>query len=677
LKYFIKSSRGTVSVYFIITLSALFLFNAVLIDFARIKIAEKQTEHAIRAALRSTLSQFDSSLQSYGLYALADADQGEDVFREIINQNLPDRTDDDEFRLIQMDWDEDAIQLQPSYSLADPVVFKQQVYEDMKYKAPIEFILEIVNKFQKSGMVTELKEASTFSKEAEGLEDLIVQREKSLDHAWNEAVKLIGPLGETTKFYHKYKQRLSDMNNLAQEITLIEIDQAEPLEQKDIKDEEDDLEENIAAVLLAKISEFVGLILITDHLLQQDYNQLQLLQIRIMDHLKQAKEYNGQLKAEINTSRLSNDVEAGSIEEMARSTRENIVVLERSHFEIYEVGIANILGLFSGFKLQFDPAMLVTGADFVQRYERLVTANEAYHDQAGVFYYKQKSLEDERKSRNEEIDSLKKDQIDKTEELLKKLKDLFADCGDDDEFSYLQLNTMENISPSVDLDDADEVGKQSMAIVDRLGLSLLNIRDKAYLNEYALTKFNYRTLDKNMPNEHKLLNQEVEYILYGMNSCILNHGAAYAEIFALRLATRTMEALMNPRGKMIAAGSPLLVFLWAVAEGAVKAYQDIKLLIDGKEVELSAKLSNAITINYKDYLRIFLFIHRSEGNTIARMQELIELNTGTILQHKFTYIEGHTASSIRLWFIPGIMKMMNYDVDGREAKISKTMILSY
>lgn len=662
IKYFFRSNEGSVSIYFIITLSALFLFNAVLIDFARIKAAEKQTENAVRAALRSTLSQFDSSLHSYGLYGLADFEQGDDLFRNILKRNLSDHSGGDSFRLIQPKWDEKSIDLQPRYSLANQEVFKQQVYEDMKYTAPIEFIIEVVNKFQKSGTVSELKGASTFAKEAEGLEELIVQRENSLDQAWAEAEKLIGPHGDVGKFYRKYKLRLTEINRLAEQIT--------SLEQKDEMIED----------VFVKISKYVGLVLLTDQSLQADYNQLNLTKDRIRAHLNQAKHFNNQLKTEINTSRLTHGVESGSIKEMSLDSNENIVIMELSFFAQYEVGIANFLSLFSGFELRFDPAMLTTEADYVQRYDRLVSANEAYSRQAAEFYRKQKTLEDERTRRNADLNIMKNDQIAKTKEQLKNLKDLFSDCGSGSylfEYSQLEAADYSSTKSAVDLDNAAEIGNQSMNLVDQLGIGLLQIRDKAYLNEYALSKFNFRTQQNEHPNGHKLPKQEAEYILYGLNSCELNHGAAYAEIFALRLATRTMEALLNPRGKMVAAGSPLLVFMWAVAEGAVKAYQDMKQLVNGKEVELTEKLSKAITINYKDYLRILLLIHGSEENRIARMQGLIKLNTGAQLHQKAVYIEGHATSSIQLWFIPGVMKIMNYDVIGREAKISKTMILSY
>lgn len=87
------------------------------------------------------------------------------------------------------------------------------------------------------------------------------------------------------------------------------------------------------------------------------------------------------------------------------------------------------------------------------------------------------------------------------------------------------------------------------------------MRNELYVNEYALTTFNYRTiaLDKDQtgnpkasnersdPRTHVLANQEVEYLLYGFSSCPANISSAYAEMFSLRLAIRTLEALLDPK----------------------------------------------------------------------------------------------------------------------------------
>src|SRR5690606_37155435 len=132
-------------------------------------------------------------------------------------------------------------------------------------------------------------------------------------------------------------------------------------------------------------------------------------------------------------------------------------------------------------------------------------------------------------------------------------------------------------------------------LIDQLNGVLLSVRDKAYANEFALTKFNNRiaepaNVELSEPELHPLAGQEAEYILYGMGSCVLNQGAAFSEMLLLRISIRTTEALLEPDRAIVAAASPWLVFLWALAEGAVEAVEDMKRLVAGSEVELSSRL---------------------------------------------------------------------------------------
>ena len=142
-------------------------------------------------------------------------------------------------------------------------------------------------------------------------------------------------------------------------------------------------------------------------------------------------------------------------------------------------------------------------------------------------------------------------------------------------------------------------------------------------------------------------------MLYGLSSCTLNRAAAYAEIYAVRFAVRLVEALLDVKKQAVGAvGTPLLVFLTAAAEAAVKAHQDMKQLIRGEAVPVFAK-TPALKMAYSDYLRLFLAVHSKETEKMARIQALIELNTGIDLTERPAYIILRSESAIRLWFLPG------------------------
>jgi hypothetical protein len=259
-------------------------------------------------------------------------------------------------------------------------------------------------------------------------------------------------------------------------------------------------------------------------------------------------------------------------------------------------------------------------------------------------------------------------------------------------------DTMVGSEIAYDLEKPEPVSLKAMGMLEAFNNAAESMRNELYVNEFALTKFNYRTygLEKDPagqpklsnelvdPGSHKLANQEVEYLLYGFSSCVANISSAYAEMFALRMAIRTVEALLDPKKELLGIGSPLLVLLAAAAEGALEAFQDMNKLTKGEAVELSTKITtSALSLTYKDYLRIFLLLHSNNTKLMARMQALIELDTGKDLVQETTYIQGNGASEVRLWFIPQIMKMLDgtgllgCKVQGNRCQFSSTSAVAY
>lgn len=630
----IYCQKGSVSIYFIITLGALFIFNAVLIDFARIKIAEQQTEYALRAALRSTLSAYDSKLIVYGLFAQFDRDQELNIFKKVLEHNLKESIE------------VHSIDLNPEASLADHTVFKQQILNDMKYTAPIQFILDLIHKFQKSGAANEMKEASTFYKLSEEMEQLIEKRERSLNRAWTEAQQLVGPNGLFAQYNLKYNHRLTEMNDRANKLVEFEIEKLDKLKMEELAD----WTIHIASTYTS---------------IQLDYEPLIAKAETIKEQLNQAKDYNDQ---------LSDTLEKNSWE-FTEEEEPTQLVLDRTYFVQYELGISRSLGLFNGFKLQFDPVMLWTESDYIKQNIHLHTSNEAYREAANEFYIKQGRLEDERDLRNAEINSQKINELLQIESILLQVRNLVSDCGSTDSANFILSNLdqeNQSSSPEMNLHDAEAIGGQAVRFVELMAAGLLQVRDRAYLNEYAIDKFNYRT----NPSSNVFHNQEAEYLIYGLDSCMKNHGAAFAEMFGLRLATRMVEALKNPK-RLYQSASPFMMVLVALAEGSFQAYEDMKKLLKGEDIELSKNLAGKVSINYKDYLRLFLLIHTQEEKLMNRMQRLIEYHTGNDFDNSMTYYEANIIVHMNMWFIPGIMRMLGYDVSGSEARIEKMMVLSY
>ncbi len=194
IKKFKSDIKGSVSLFFIIITAVVFAFNAILIDYARILAAKQQTEYAIQTAARSTLANFDDTLvKKYGLFGVSES--GFATFETVLRKNLESsELDDDAFNFVNINVENVSGDL--TRDLADIELFKHQVLEDMKYKAPIEIIEEVVEKILKSSKA--VKEASIFIEIASEINELFQEREELL----KEIFKLIDETEEELKTLH-------------------------------------------------------------------------------------------------------------------------------------------------------------------------------------------------------------------------------------------------------------------------------------------------------------------------------------------------------------------------------------------------------------------------------------------------------------------------------------------
>lgn len=728
---FVRSRNGTVSVYLILIIVPIFFFQAVLIDFARIKLAEKESETAVKAAVRSVMSAYDRDLQAMGLYGLGlNRGETDSVFRDVFGQNLSSSVSPGAFHYIDNKQVENAARVTPVYSLASHVIFKQQILEDMKIKAPIEYTLEIIDKFKSSGASNHFQEGSEFSQHVDELGRLLEQREEALDEAWGYAEELHA----TTESYHTfYQARIRELDAIAAQVGVRTIDGVRS-DLNNVKEQLNRVRKSIAdanmslialsqagAQAAAGIQSIMQTIQALDaqvRSLTQQQNELE----RILKLLIQYAELIAMIKLEVvgNAARI-NELQQ-QIEPVLRKAKQknseirdklgglqqgenndgtkafeafqSVVVYGDDYFYNYQTAVAEICSMFTAFQQIVESVYLYT----TDNTNKALAANDAYRNRSNEFYGKQNTLEQARMNKNGKIAQRSKEQKNKIQAVLDQAKQSMGGCstpvnsnsesglyqrlqgnGSGNKGYYHKYREVNAQEPSIgseiayDLEKSDTASLKAMSMLSMFTKAAAMLRDELYLNEFALTKFNYRTYgleqdasgNPKTANElvdvgsHVLANQEVEYLIYGFSSCAANMSSAYAEMFSFRLAIRTLEALMDPEKELLNIGSPLLVFLTAAAEGAVKAIQDMQKLIQGEAVELTSKLSvSVLKLTYKDYLRVFLLMHSNNEKLMARMQALIELQTGKDLLAQATYVQGSAVSSIRLWFIPQLMKVM-------------------
>ncbi|MDG0808342.1 TadE/TadG family type IV pilus assembly protein [Cohnella rhizosphaerae] len=173
-----RTSSGAVSIYMAAVMAAMIFLTGTLIDFGRIAAFRQQAELSIKAGARGVLSAYDPVLyERYGLFAVGGG-APETLLSEVLEGHR-DPEDAEALRLLDTAWrDGEVVESRP---LGSHAVFKRQVLEEMKYKAPIDLTLDLASRFK--GLPTLMKEARKTSDLLEEMRLAYERREAALDRA--------------------------------------------------------------------------------------------------------------------------------------------------------------------------------------------------------------------------------------------------------------------------------------------------------------------------------------------------------------------------------------------------------------------------------------------------------------------------------------------------------------
>lgn len=615
---FIGDDHGAVTIYTILIIVPIFIFQAVLIDFVRIKVATMEAEQALRAATRSVLSAYDKRLIDYGLFGVnANSDEQKTIANKVLTNYGTDGDNSNAFQWIVLNTREDQTRIALTYSLGDHRLLHQQILEDMKYKAPIEFSRNLYLKWKgKREEVVQVKEEMHV---AEEIDALLKQRENQLEDAFDHVKRMSDRANE---LHSSYQSRLSDPYTY-------------------------ESSDNLSA------------------LVKNDFLYLQGQFERMSEYVHEAEQIERQIEQswdqEDNETQLSDTYILGHDFYLNYLLSATIPISSFGAF-VNHVSALQEGDSTSGYTQGF--------RDSFQSWFNYRSNEEARRTSS--FMNMEKKKEEQRRKINDQMDQTKEAALSQicpinNEEQYKRLK-VYSQ-------SYLQLNNSvdeQEYDTGASLEQRPEKYQlSSISFLTNLTSLMETIRDEAFVNEYAMYYFNHRTTNTQLHvnplqdnfKQHALQEQEVEYILYGLSSCTANRMAAYTEMYMLRFAVRMIEALTDAR--KAAVGSPLLIILIAAAEGGVKAYQDMERIVKGEDVPVFTKWG-AMTMNYADYLRMFLLVHSREDRKLSRIQALIQLNTEIDLLQRPAYVELKSLMTLKLWF-----------VRGRYYEIKKTAAMSY
>ncbi|WP_127490864.1 hypothetical protein [Paenibacillus glycanilyticus] len=710
-----STSYGSITIFSAVVLSGLLLFSAVLIDYARMAVLHKVTEDAARSGVRSALSAYDNRLyERYGLFGRGGTDSN-DIFEQTVQANLGTSSrQKGTFKLVQAELQ--SAHIDNAEVLGRHEVFSRQVLEEMKYKAPVDFALELASKF--ALLSGAMKEATVTVNMLEELRKLYDKREEKLAAALQlqrQAAETVGGIANLipTKALElatgtENAARLA--GDYAQYANWVMTDQQ--LVQQGKKPKYSDQIEAYAE----KARGWTDGMSKELNKARKQHDKLQQEAIKAINEAKQVNadmqsikqetanapsnssydRVNGKNVAGVDTdSPVMDTAPENDMQEIRKLADE--LILPDGWFAEYNGEIADQATLFAslqmeagGFIANLTAGLAVPNLSNEQIKEGAVNLRIAYEQYEAAYVRKGSSLDErEQKLADKELKKERQAQeakagelwsqarrllhgmtsVPQSEEHLQVIQDIEKRYKNNLLFNQEAAGAeAEGLALAQDAhEEAEEAASAMSGLFGGIADMLEQTRDSVYLSEYTVSHFasfapqNLRALltsgDTNeLAHAVAFSNQEAEYVIYGFHSPTANLAAAYGELIGVRMAIRTMEGLSACR----AAAHPLLILSCSVAYGLEKTMEDMAAFTERGAAPLSKYIN--VDVAYTDYLRLFMLVHggANRPSALARMIAVIEHNDGVTLSKVPTALTGEIKASARLWFLPGVMDIVQH-----------------
>jgi hypothetical protein len=148
---FYRNEKGAITIFLTIIILIIIVLMGVLVDGIRIKTAQGQIKRSLQGAIKSTLAGYDMELkEQYGLFALSPLKKtqiNQEIF-DYFDANLGNDVKDGQFFDLY-DYVIEDINSSPMYNLTENEIIRNQIIQNMKYRAPLDFLLEETNFIKK------------------------------------------------------------------------------------------------------------------------------------------------------------------------------------------------------------------------------------------------------------------------------------------------------------------------------------------------------------------------------------------------------------------------------------------------------------------------------------------------------------------------------------------------
>ncbi|MGG6312824.1 hypothetical protein [Paenibacillus macerans] len=712
------SEQGAVTVFFIVIFAAVFAFVAIFIDFSRMFALQAKAEALVHAASRSVMSAYDRELsEQYGLFAYGETD-GNYIMSKVLQDQFELVRRSDSLQLLDARLDSSSVELlRPIGTYA---VIERQIGEQMKYRAPIDVTIEIVNRFKPMAQV--MKEASTTVDLLGKLQKLYDRREALLDELLAKQREAARTAEALSSLLPRSSGRWIGDANLDGDIESLADGAAQyaDYERKSAEDEGRPPLERMYTIELQRYRSGTGSAFAR---LQRNGRKAEQQHAALLpqarEGLSEVRQINEQMRRTIEEAERRaaqegyNEVTAapstqgdnqvgdgGGIAEIRAQS--DSLLLPEELFADLEGNIDRQAAAFQRLHAAImtlaaqEGAVLSASASsdaFKSAVGKAGTECDAYMrqfvdpGQGNLLNANAQRLAAHR-SHDQERKAAEQAAGAKLKEAAGLLEQITALKGQLQEhqarFDRLEADYEANLSLNRSTSEGGEVqalldgdpyqaGSAAMNGVDGLygGLSgfMKGMTDNVYQTEYIASYFDYVDVStlKGLMEGKGGMDQDAWDTIRGQLApehqeveYILygfHHPAGnIAAAFGEIFTLRLAIRTMEGLIKNGAKGNPLLILASALLYGAQHALQDMIALTREGQIPLSDYFQ--VKLTYRDHLRLFLLLHGRSDNRLSRMLAVIGMNTGIDTSERMTYAKGNVTVAIPLWFLPGVIKAM-------------------
>jgi len=701
---------GSITLLAALSMTFLIIFFMVLIDISRILVYSKLTESSTKLASRSVMSAYDFLLyERYGLFGKGGTD-GQVIAEQIMKNNVtPSVNIVDISKSIKLA----PIEIQTVDVIYDRFLgehdeLENQIIEEMKYKAPIDFTLEIIETF--ADLEQSSKTAKGLVASLNTIQQLFEKREKTLESLY-ETQTAVAELEQTFPLtegfstiidgYSSYISNLNEAQTLQKELEQVQSQLGDEPSHDELAAIEQ-LQKQISSVQTV-INQYLSsankALLASEQHQNQMNTTLAPLAIALEENMNLARTLNTTITIQYEmllmqqqTQSASSDQASTDLSQLHHHFSTEGLIRSPEFMDQYEQELNTQLNAFYDYinkaslftevarsALQQPNLNQVSSTPMNSSYTQLQASRSSiytsYLSPATVLMQRAKQIntldpvKEQLKENKQQYKQLLGDMnylaqlaaiFDKLQQDKSSFDQVHSNAKRNLERNLLLLIDKEQLTATL-TDDGNDNAMASLEQFTGLIASMKNISKQLqthmYRNEYIIQRFKHLPLGQlSKLSEGQIQNinfhdQAVEYIILGFSEPSANVTLVMAEIFAIRLAIRTIEGLIA--NKHLA--NPVLIISTAILHGLQHAIKDMNELIDEGESELSKYAK--VDVSYRHYLRLLLSIHGlTKSSMLSRIVAVIEQDL------KLDFMQVPTSSIVmaetkmRLWMLPSLSR---------------------